>query len=456
MGSDSGVSPLMEQVSRYVAETLVRPLPAEVIEKAKHHLLDTVAAMLSGATLAPGKSAISYVSTLGGTPEACVAGTRIVTSIANAAFANGMLAHADETDDSHQPGFCHPGCAVIPAALAMGERERRSGADFLRAIVAGYDIGPRITMALGGMHFHNSGHATHSFAGIFGAAVAAGVLAGLDATGIRYVLSYAAQQASGVSCWMRDSDHIEKAFDFGGMPAQHGVAAAAMVAHGFTGLADVFSGDRNFFEAFGVSDPQRLVEGLGERYEIAHSNIKKWPVGSPIQAALDSVETLMRENKNLSAGDVDHINVHIQDHEAAVVDDREMPDISLQHMVALLLVDGHVGFESSHDMARLDDPAVASLRERVKLTPSPELTTQGGRRAIVEIYRRDSATPLRTVSSAVRGTADNPMSREEVVEKADDLITLVLGAQRARDVIDCFMNIEEVGDMRDVRPVLQA
>ena len=74
---------------------------------------------------------------------------------------------------------------------------------------------------------------------------------------MRYLLSYTAQQASGISCWMRDEEHIEKAFDFGGMPARNGVAAAAMVAHGFTGVEDVFSGERNFFVAYGRAPGSR-------------------------------------------------------------------------------------------------------------------------------------------------------------------------------------------------------
>ena len=118
------ISPVMQQVSAYIAAAPRKPLPKAVTEKTKHHVLDTLAAMVSGSRLLPGKKAISYVKTLGGNKEACVAGSRVVTTAANAALANGMLGHADETDDSHAPSLCHPGCAIVPAALAMAERER--------------------------------------------------------------------------------------------------------------------------------------------------------------------------------------------------------------------------------------------------------------------------------------------------------------------------------------------
>src|SRR5437867_811335 len=173
------VSPLMHELATYIASALQRPLPEPVAEKTKHHLLDTVAAMVSGSRLLPGRSAISYVQSLGGVRGAAVVGSRIVTTAENAALANGMLAHADETDDSHAPSLTHPGCGVVPAALAMAEREERDGDALLRAVALGYDIGSRLTMALDAYEFREDGHSTHSFGPIFGAAAAAGALAGL-------------------------------------------------------------------------------------------------------------------------------------------------------------------------------------------------------------------------------------------------------------------------------------
>src|SRR5437879_4398378 len=251
--------------------------------------------MVSGSRLPPGKKAISYARTRGGTKEACVVASGILSTAENAALANGMLAHADETDDSHAPSLTHPGCGIVPAAVAMAERERRSGAALLRAVALGYDVGCRLTLTLDPYQFREDGHSTHSFGPMFGAAAAAGALAGLRERQVRHLLSFTAQQASGVSCWMRDPEHVEKAFDFGGMPARNGVAAATMVAHGFTGVDDVFSGERNFFAAYGRDpNPGELVRELGSTFEIMNTNIKRWSVGSPIQAPLDALLELIR------------------------------------------------------------------------------------------------------------------------------------------------------------------
>ena len=356
--SEPQISPVMHQLSSYIAAALRKPLSTAVVEKTKHHILDTIAAMVSGSRLAPGKKAIGYVGTLGGVKESSVIGSRIVTTAVNAALANGMLAHADETDDSHAPSLTHPGCGIVPAALAMAERERRDGTALLRAVALGYDIGCRLTQALDAYQFREDGHSTHSFGPMFGAAAAAGALVNLPERKVRHLLSFTAQQASGISCWMRDGEHVEKAFDFGGMPARNGVAAATMVAHGFSGVDDVFAGERNFFVAYGrAPDPAVLTRALGINYEIMNTNIKRWSVGSPIQAPLDSLVELIRENQ-IKADEVERVVVRVAHQGANTVDNRAMPDICMQHMCAVMLIDGKVTFASAHDEKRMRDREV--------------------------------------------------------------------------------------------------
>ena len=449
------ISPVMRQLSAYIAAALRRPLPPAVTEKTKHHLLDTLAAMVSGSRLLPGKTAISYVKTLGGAKEASVIGTRCVTTAINAALANGMLAHADETDDSHAPSLTHPGCGIVPAALAMAEREQRNGTALLRAVALGYDAGCRLTISLNAYEFREDGHSTHSFGPMFGAAAAAGALAGLNAARTRHLLSYTSQQASGVSCWMRDEEHIEKAFDFGGMPARNGVTAATMVAHGFTGVDDAFSGERNFFAAYGrAPKPAELTRDLGSTYEIMNTNIKRWSVGSPIQAPLDALLELMREH-GFKADDVEKLVVRVSHQGANTVNNRNMPDICMQHMCAVMLLDGTVTFKSSHDARRMQNRKVLELRRRIELHGDDALTrAMPSRQGIVEIKLRDGRE-LRRHVKAVRGTSDNPMTRAEVDAKSYDLMAPVLGKARARKLCDAVWGIEKINDIRKLRPLLQ-
>jgi len=452
----SQISPVMSQLSAYIASALRRSLPPAVIEKTKHHILDTLAAMISGSRLAPGMRAIGYVKTLGGVKEACVIGSNIITTAVNAALANGMLAHADETDDSHAPSLTHPGCGIVPAALAMAERERRNGAALLRAVALGYDVGCRLTQSLDAYQFREDGHSTHSFGPMFGAAAAAGALADLRERQVRHLLSFTAQQASGISCWMRDGEHVEKAFDFGGMPARNGVTAATMVAHGFTGVDDVFAGERSFFVAYGRKpDPAVLARGLGANYEIMNTNIKRWSVGSPVQAPLDSLRDLILKHQ-IKAADVEKVVVRVAHQGANTVDNRDMPDICMQHMCAVMLIDGNVTFASSHDQKRMRDREVLALRNRIELRGDDALSAaMPSRQGIVEVRLRDGRE-LKRHTTAVRGTAENPMTRGEVDEKSYDLMAPVIGRARARKLCDAVWKLEKVRDSRGLRPLLRA
>ena len=183
---------------------------------------------------------------------------------------------------------------------------------------------------------------------------------------------------------MRDPEHVEKAFDFGGMPARNGVTAAAMVAHGFTGVEDVFSGERSFFVAY-PGEPEALVRGLGESFEIMNASIKRWSVGSPIQAPLDSLSVLIQEHA-LRAEEVKTLMVRVAHQGANTVDNRDMPDICMQHMCAVMLLDGTVSFASSHDQKRMRDPKVVELRKRIALQGDDELTrAMPSRQGIVDI-----------------------------------------------------------------------
>jgi 2-methylcitrate dehydratase PrpD len=456
------ISPLMNELARYIARAPRRPLPAKVVEATKQHALDTLAAMVSGARLPAGRIAISFVKSLAGTPEATVIGSKCVTSVVDAALANGMSAHADETDDSHAPSLTHPGCGVVAAALAMGERERSTGAAWLRAVALGYDICARLSLSLHADRFHALGHTTHSFGPLFGAAAAGAALAGLDARRIRHVLSYAAQQASGLSTYARDTGHIEKAFDFGGMPGRNGVAAAAMVAAGCTAVEDVFSGERNFFVAFDESRrlghkpaPEILVRELGTTYEIANTNIKRWSVGSPIQAALDSLLALIDAHA-IDASEVERVVVRISQIGANTCSDRDMPDICLQHLCAVMLIDGGLTFITAHDEPRMRDPRVLAVRRRIELIGDPVLEKLlPSRQAVVAVTLADGRQ-FHHRTTAVRGTAENPMTRGEVDAKCFDLMAPVLGAKRARSLCDTIWRCERVPDVRALRPLLQA
>ncbi len=443
-----------EAVAAYCARARHTDLPEGVAGKTALHLLDSVAAIISGAALPAGRAGDAFARRLGGPEESLVLASGLLVAAPHAALANAMAAHADETDDSHVGGRFHPGCAVVPAALAMAEAFDRSGAELLRAIALGYDIGARAVMALGLNPNVKPRHSTHSIAANFGATAAAASLAGLDARQIAWALSYAVQQSSGVPYWQRDRDHIEKSFDFGGMAARNGVYAALVVDCGWTGVEGVLSGPDSYLSAFSDAPVAEVFsEGLGERFEIMGAAIKKWCVGSPIQAALDSLTALMAEH-GVTVQDVERLIATMPDDRLHIVNDRDMPDVCLQHLLAVTLLDGDLTFAAAHDRARMDDPAVRALRARIVAEPSAELTAaRPPRQAIVTIETRDGRR-LSHHTRAVLGTPANPMPADQVVHKARDLIAPALGGEKTDRLIQALLDIGSLPKVRDLRPLL--
>jgi 2-methylcitrate dehydratase PrpD len=239
------------------------------------------------------------------------------------------------------------------------------------------------------------------------------------------------------------------------MPARNGVAAAAMVAHGFTGVEDALSGERSFFVAYGRKpEPEKLVAGLGEVYEVMNTNIKRWSVGSPIQAPLDALLLLLEEHR-FKREDVQRLSVRVSHQGANTTNNRAMPDICMQHLCAVMVLDGTVTFKASHDEKRMRDRKVLALREQVQLSGDDELTrAMPSRQGIVEIVLRNGTT-LRRHVKAVRGTAENPMTRAEVDAKAYDLIVPVFGRKRARRLCDAIWSLDKLPNARRLRTLLK-
>ncbi|HWF12483.1 MAG TPA: MmgE/PrpD family protein [Candidatus Acidoferrales bacterium] len=455
--AEDSVSPPMARLSSYMSEARNHALPDDVTEKAKHHILDTFAAMVSGSELVPGQAALKFARNYGGEKIATVICSNILCGPMEAALVNGVLGHSDETDDAHAPSGSHPGVAIVPAALAVGEKFGISGAEFLRAITLGYDVGTRFVMTMGGAAIQSEQHrSTHSIAGIFGAAAAAASAASLNEQQMRWVLDYTSQQSSGTAAWQRDTQHIEKGFVYAGMPARGGVTSALLVQSGWTGVDDVLSGADNFFMAYAPqSNPASLVDKLGERFAVTETDIKKWTVGAPIQAVLDAVDILIKR-RSFSADDVKEVVVRLARTQGTVVNNREMPDICVQHMVAVMLIDKSASFKSAHDKARMQDPAVLRVRAKVNLVlDDGELQRALPRReAIVEITLNDG-TRLNEHVKTVRGGAANAMTREEVVAKARELMVPVLGAANGSALIEKMLNLENVKSVQELRPLLQ-
>jgi 2-methylcitrate dehydratase PrpD len=452
----SAASDVTGRLARYMVSARDQALPQNVMVECKNRILDTFGAMVSGSRMRPGLMAVKYVKGLGGVEQASVIGASFRTTAVNAALANAMCAHADETDDFEPVTKAHPGSAVVPAALALGEKDGRSGLEFIRAVALGYDLDCRLLMALGPDLVRGSHRSAEGTSSTYGALGAAASLARLDERGMRFAISYAAQQVSGLWSWVKDEDHVEKAFDFAGMGARNGVQAVTMVQAGLTGVFDVLDGTHNLFIALSTDPkPEAMLEGLGKRFYVAETAIKTFSVGYPIQSPLDALLTL-RKQHGLTPDNVKSILVKLPTDATGIVGTSAMPDVNCPHLVAVALVKGAVSFVDSHDQALMQDRKILEQRAKVTVMGDPALMDPAAPRgAIVEVTMMDGRK-VEHFTKFPPGTKENPLSTEAVSAKTRDLMVPVLGPNKTAKLIEQINNLETVRDIRQLRSLITA
>ncbi len=452
------VSPQTAALAAHIAGIATVDIPADVRERARLHVLDTLAAVVSGRKLAAGRAARTWCQAeelWSGARLATVIGAGMRTSTMAAAFANGMAAHADETDDSHAESLSHPGCSIVPAALAVAEATGASGDLFLRAVIAGYDSGCRVgrLLAVKKAEMRLGRPSSHALVGVFGAASAVAVIHRLGADSVRHALSYAAQSAGGVTSWMRDQHHVEKAFVFAGMPSARGVLVAEMVASGCDGVADVFTGTPNWPAAMSAQgDMSWLAWELGLEWEVARTTLKKYSVGSPIQAAIEAVVELIGDG--LDASSVRQIEIRIPADAAPVVDGKPIPSINAQYLVTGTLLDGRFSFAMAHDAERMRSTAVIDLLARTVLIHDGDLAGTRSAAVTLDVSSAGGMHRRQKRVDDVRGRPTQPMSRSEVRDKALDLMSESLGQAAAERVCDTILDVDSLDDCRRLGELL--
>jgi len=279
-----------QQLGCFVARTRYEDLPADIVAKAKRHILDTFGAALAGATSEEAKCARAALALDAPGPSPAW-GTALKFSPRNAALANGVAAHAFELDDT---GGCdHSGAVVLPAALAAIDAVGRpiSGRNLVTAVVVGYDIGRRVLDGFGGYRSHNQAgwHSTGT-CGVFAAAAAAAFVLGLDAQRTTSAIGLAASFSSGLWAFIHDGAMAKRVH--AGRAAEGGLLAATLAAHGITGPAHVFDDVwGGFFAAFahGPIEAAASTRELGATWRIGRCAIKPYASCRDTHAAVDAV-----------------------------------------------------------------------------------------------------------------------------------------------------------------------
>ena len=452
-----GPSP-MGPLSKYISESQTAPIPDEIRELAKRHILDTIASIVACSQLKPAQLARDFaLFNSGQTHIAHLLGTNTKTALLDAIFANALTAHGAEINDFCPSAFVQPGPPVVPTVMGIGETLAASGEQLLRAVIVGYEISCRLPKALGIRNLQDFGLSSHGVGPTFGSAAAAASILNIPQDRIGEIFAYCVQQASGSYEWLLDVDHLEKAFLFGGMPARNGAYAALLVHHGFTGVKDPFESNPGwliscmFLGPDSDLDKQRLVHKLGEEFELPLVGYKRYPVGGPLQPGVEGLLTLI---KTVNRNDITSINIKMPGGRVNSFSDAAMPALNLRYLSSVILEDGELTFKMAESRERMATDSIRQRMETVTLIHDPEQEREPRvESALVEVTLQNGEKKQIFIEH-VLGFPHYPMGHEDVHSKAMGLLVPVLGMDQSRTLTDLMWDLEKVDDIRELIPLL--
>ncbi|MET4901185.1 MmgE/PrpD family protein [Paenarthrobacter sp. CC6] len=461
-----------ERFTAFITGLTPEEIPDEVRHRARIHILDTLGAGIAGAASREADISRAALGTAYGIPGQ---GTGVSLWGApgqlpplGAAFVNGVAAHAFELDDS---GGCdHSGAVVLPAALASvalrageaGTCEETvpvDGARFLRAVVSGYEIARRVQDALGGYDsVNNAGWHSTGVCGTFGAAVAAGVVLGLDAEQLASAIGLAGSFTGGTWSFIGDGAMSKRMHV--GRAAEAGLNSALLARAGFTGPKDLFSAPwGSFLRLYGQPgdiDETALYETLGREWQIEKASIKPHATCRSTHSAIDAILDL-RSSHAITAESVQSVTVHTSSLIADMCGNADVgslisTQLSMQFSLAAALVHGQVGLDQIALHSRTN-PQILDLMERIHLEVDPQ--QQGGAAEPRLSVRTDSDT-IEIQAVRAKGASTNRLSDKETINKFTALASTRLTHDAASAIASLVLDLDDAADISPLLGLLAA
>jgi 2-methylcitrate dehydratase PrpD len=408
-----------ELLAQYAAALRYEDIPADVIERTKQCIADTIAVVIFGYDLPWSRMVVRFAETnaAGGNSRILGPGGARVHAPA-AALANGALAHAFEMDNLTWPNSgVHPGATLLAPGLAVAQERGIGGRELIAAVVAGAEVMIRIGRATQHRNESRGFHAPGT-TGPFGAAIAGGRLMGLTAEGMRNALGVAGSLACGLMEFARSGTGAMVKRLHLGRAAESGVLAASLASEGFSAPASVLEGEFGFLRVFcGEYDRAELTRGLGESYVTRSITLKRFPCHITAHTSVQAIIELVAEH-GYAGADVRSIHIAGNDKMAGVNNipspaDIMMAQYSIPFCVALAhLRDPHD--PRSFDETALRDPQISALAQRVKITVAKECPAPLA--AVVTVTLQDGRVLARSVAD-FKGTPEHPLEQRELREK---------------------------------------
>lgn len=444
------MSSLTEQLIDKVLAVKYETLPAAAIDMAKACALDGIAVMLAGATepLSLGRIVTQYVKDTGGNPQASVIAGGFKTSMENAAFANGTMAHALDFDNTWYP-LNHPTSPTLPAILAIAEHHRLGGLKMIESLVGAFEVQGRMRMAATGLE-SGSGFHKPGTTGQFGAVTAAARMLDLDKNQALMAFGIAGSRAGSMATntgTMTKSSHS-------GHAARMGVECAVLAKMGFTGSADVF-GPKGFFDTFlfAKAEPHLLIENFGAPFRMVDPGVgfKKHPSNyfthRPIDAAL-----ALRETYSIKPEQVAKVEVIFPRFEYV---NRPQPQsgldgkFSVQYTTAIALLDGEITVDSFTNERRFAAD-VAALLPNITLRFDDSIPNDFDSTHVDTIVTLSDGRELRQRVDKLSGWVGSPLTREQRMSKFHSCAQRVLALDKAERIVELVENLDQLPNIEEL------
>jgi len=434
----------------YCADIEYDDIPEDVRSLAKQFILDGLGIAIRADTKESSQAVKEGADeVLSGVPECTVWATGERESATYAAFVNATFVHTLELDDTHREAVVHPGAPIIPTAFAVAERERASGRDLLTAVVAGYEVTCRLGMALNNhrVHLERGFHGTAT-CGVFGAAVAGGLLSGLDGDDLENLLGITLSQASG-SLQYKDNGAWTKRIH-PGLAARDAILAIGLAKHGFRGATEPLIGKHGFLNMFGVkADRSRLTEGLGDDYEIRKTGIKPYACCRYIHPAVDATLEVI-EAHDIDPDEIESISISTFESAYELSQPREQKirpqntvdaQFSPQYTIAVTVADRQaLAAQFSHK--RIEDTDLHSLMDLISVREDKSMTAQYPESWPTSVELKTNRRTITATCDSPSGEPESRLSEPEIIDKFQSLTVPMMTASDRDRFVTAVLGLE--------------
>jgi 2-methylcitrate dehydratase PrpD len=454
---------ITRQLATFVAGLRYEDLPSDVTERAKRLILDITGIIVrarNGAESTP--SLMAAVEKLGLANGKCsVMGDAKSYAPTAAALINGTLAHSLDFDDTHAEGSLHSSAPIVPAALAAAEMNDASGKELIAAVVAGYEVQIRLSLALNPTAHYNQGFHPTATCGVFGAAAAAAKLMGLDVDGIQDAFGIALSQSAGSMEFLVDGSWTKRSHV--GQAAQNGLICAALAAEGFKGPKEAFEGRYGLFHSHSPkSEPGKAVAQLGQAWETMRLAVKPYPSCRYSHAAIDGILSLMKEHQ-FTADDVEEVEIGLPQtgwniiggpQDKTVVENVVDGQFSMPFCAAIALREG--GFVWDDYAKHLKDNATKALTKKVRAVVDKRAETEFPANMSGTVRIKTSKGEFETFVVVPRGEPSNFLKDSEFRDKFDGLCAPYLGQEQVNRLADSLLALEQANSVSAIMALSQS